>query len=439
VTDADLEWADYAFVSAMGVQQESATAIIARCQAAGVRVVAGGSLFTAEPERFPQVDHLVLGEGELTLPPFLSDLAQGHPQRVYRPTGYADLARSPTPRWDLLDLASYASMNVQFSRGCAFDCEFCNVTALLGHRPRTKTGAQIVTELLALYARGWHRDVFFVDDNLISNRRALRDDLLPALIEWRRRHPGIQFNTQASINLADDPRLMEQLVRAGFTTVFVGIETPNQDSLAECGKRHNLGRDMIADVKRLQRAGLQVQGGFILGFDSDTPAVFERLTEFIRTAGIATAMVGLLQALPGTRLHQRMVQEGRLLNSGNGDNADGQTNLVPGMGLEVARRGYHEVLARLYAPRAYYQRIRTFLREYRVPRLEAPLELAVIWGNLRSFVASVTLLGIIGRERFEYWKLLVWTLSHRPRALRIAITLAIYGHHFRRTAEGHAA
>jgi radical SAM superfamily enzyme YgiQ (UPF0313 family) len=242
--------------------------------------------------------------------------------------------------WELADLRRYASMSVQYSRGCPFDCDFCSVTAMFGHRPRVKTPAQIIAELDGLWQRGWRGAVFFVDDNFIGNKRSLREDLLPALIRWRRGKRGFAFYTEASINLADDEDLMRQMVAAAFDQVFIGIETPEEASLTECNKRQNRSRDLVADVKRIQRAGLQVQGGFIVGFDNDPPTIFQRQIDFIQKSGIVTAMVGLLQAVPGTKLHERLRQQGRLLGATTGDNVDGTTNFIPRMNRETLRDGY---------------------------------------------------------------------------------------------------
>jgi radical SAM superfamily enzyme YgiQ (UPF0313 family) len=433
LTQADLGWADYVFVSAMIVQRDSARALIARCKEAGVKVVAGGPLFTMEHERFPDVDHFVLNEAELTLPPFLADLAMGCAQRLYMTSEFPDIQQTPAPLWAIVNLKHYDTVSLQFSRGCPFNCDFCNVTALLGHRPRVKTAAQIVAELDGLYALGWRKNVFFVDDNFIGNKKQIKSEVLPALIEWRKDKIGLAFSTEASINLADDPELLRLMTQAGFDTVFVGIETPNEDSLAECSKTQNKGRDLVESVKRLQRAGLQVQGGFIVGFDSDTPSIFQQQFDFIQKSGIVTAMVGLLQAPPGTRLYERLKREGRLVNEMSGDNVDGSTNIIPKMGLEPLRKGYRQILDQIYAPQVYYARVLTFLREYQPPQIRFHLEPQYILALGRSIYQ----LGIRGVERAHYWRLFFWTLFRRPRLFPVAITLAIYGFHFRQVVALH--
>ncbi len=435
--DADLAWADCAFISAMGAQRPSAEASIARCKATGLRVVAGGPLFTAQPDEFPDVDHLVLNEAEATLPPFLADLAAGTPQRRYTTTEYPDIERTPVPRWAVAALRCYSQMGVQYSRGCPYDCEFCDVTALFGHRPRTKTAAQIITELDALCALGWRGSVFFVDDNFIGHKKRLRSELLPALAAWRRGRRGLPFNTEVSINLADDEPLMRMMVAAGFTAVFVGIETPVEESLAECGKTQNLHRDLVADIRRIQRQGLEVQGGFILGFDSDPPSAVDRLVDYIQQTGIVTAMVGLLQAMPGTKLHERLRRAGRLLPGASGDNVDGTTNIVPLPGRAPLADGYRDLLRRIYSPEAYYRRVRTYLRTYRRPQLKGRVDAGFLWEQGLAFVRSIVRLGIIGRERAQYWRLLGWTLLTRPRALPRAVTFAIFGYHYRKIVELH--
>lgn len=434
LTDDDLCWADMVFIGAMAIQRDSAKQIIARCKATGLRVVAGGPLFTAEPDAFEEVDHLVLNEAELTLPSFLEDLKIGGLKKIYRSSGFCDLCHTPSPSWDLIDLKKYASMSIQFSRGCPFNCDFCNVTVLFGHRPRLKPVQQVIAELDGIYDAGWRGNIFFVDDNFIGNKRFLKTRLLPALIQWRKDKKGCVFFTEASINLADDAELMGLMVKAGFDSVFIGIESPNEASLTECQKVQNTNRDLIHDVKIMQRAGLQVQGGFIVGFDSDTRSTFKQLVDFIQKSGIVTAMVGLLQAPPGTRLFERLKKDDRLLGMViSGDNVDGTTNIKPKMGGDQLMSGYRFIMGHIYSPRHFYRRVKVFLKEFGNCRVNTPIDLQ----RFLAFFRSSFRLGILGRERFHYWYLMTWTLVRKPRLLPLAVTLAIYGHHFRRICEIH--
>jgi len=430
----ELEWADIAFISAMAVQQKSAREIIALCRSADKKVVAGGPLFTAGYEQFPDVDHFVLNEAELTLPPFLEDLSNGVPEKFYTTEAFPDITKAPAPQWELLEMHKYASMAIQFSRGCPYQCDFCNITALLGHKIRTKTSAQIINELEGLRSHGWKGTVFFVDDNFIAHKSYLKKELLPQLIAWRRTNSLTnRYYTECSINLADDPELLDLMVQAGFNQVFIGIETPDSSALQACGKQHNTSRDLLENIRLIQHAGLEVMGGFIVGFDSDTPSIFSKQIDFIQKSGIVTAMVGILQALPGTRLYERMKSEGRLLNTLSGDNADGDTNIIPNMDAEILRKGYMKMMLYLYSPQNYYQRIRTLLKEYRVPDLKDSMRIS----QLMAFARSIVLLGVIGRERVQYWNMLSWTIFNHRRALPLAITLAIYGHHFRKVCQLH--
>lgn len=431
LTEEDLAWADCAFISSMVVQRKSAGQIIARCKDSGVKVVAGGPLFTSEFEQFQEVDHFVLNEAELTLPPFLADLERGCARRLYKTDEFADIRKTPAPLWELADLKRYACMSIQFSRGCPYHCEFCNITALLGHRPRIKTNEQIIAELDGLYQQGWRGPVFFVDDNFIGNKKQLKTELLPALIKWQEHKVGIKFNTEASIDLADDEQLMQMMAAAGFDNVFIGIETPDEASLTECSKKQNKNRDLVEDVKRIQRSGLQVQGGFIVGFDNDTPSIFQRQIDFIQNSGIVTAMVGLLQAPHGTKLYERLKQEGRLIEHWAGDNVNGTTNIIPTMSLDLLREGYKNILQYIYSPEHYYKRVKTFLREYKPINTQSKLT----FEDIMTFFRSVYHLGIIGKERVHYWKLLLWTHIYRPELFPLAITLAIYGHHFRKVCK----
>ena len=323
LTDEDIKWADYVFISAMVVQQDSVKEVIARCKRLNTRIVAGGPLFTTGYEEFDGVDHFVLGEAEVTLPLFLEDLEKGCARHVYSSGTRPDIRRTPIPLWSLINMNNYSSMNVQYSRGCPFNCEFCDIILLNGHQPRTKEKEQLVAELDELYRRGWREGVFVVDDNFIGNKKKLKLEILPAIIEWRKgkRHPFV-LSTEASINLADDEELMQLMVDAGFSTVFIGIETPNEESLLECAKLQNRNRDLVASVKKIQNCGLEVQGGFIVGFDSDPLSIFKNQINFIQKSGIVTAMVGLLNAPPGTRLYQRLKKENRLVKAFTGNNTD---------------------------------------------------------------------------------------------------------------------
>jgi radical SAM superfamily enzyme YgiQ (UPF0313 family) len=431
LADADLSWADMAFIGAMAVQQDSAKQIIARCRQSGLKVIAGGPLFTSEPDAFEEVDHLVLDEAELTLPSFLEDLKNGRPEKIYRATGFCDLHRTASPAWELIDMKKYASMSIQFSRGCPFNCDFCNVTALFGHRARMKTSQQVLAELDRIYAAGWRGNIFFVDDNFIGNKPYLKTTLLPALIDWRQDKKGCVFYTEASINLADDAELLDLMVKAGFDSVFIGIESPDEDSLTECRKNQNKNRDLLQNVKIIQHSGLQVTAGFIIGFDSDTPSTFRRQIDFIQKSGIVTAMVGILNAPPGTRLFDRLQRENRVDGKVSGDNVDGTTNIIPKMGLPRLLEGYRSIMGHIYSPRHYYRRVRTFLAEFGTPKARTPMD----FQRVLAFFHSSFRLGILGKERFQYWYLLFWTLIRKPRLLPLAVTLAIYGHHFRKICD----
>lgn len=431
--DDDIAWADMVMISAMTVQRDSANEIITRVRAADKVIAAGGPLFTAEPEAFPDVDHLILNEAEITLPLFLADLGRGQPKRIYQTDEYADLTTTPAPLWELIDLRYYDSLSLQFTRGCPFNCDFCNVTALLGHRMRLKTTRQLINELDNIYALGWRRGIFIVDDNFIGNKRILKREVLPALIEWRKGKKGCRFITEASVNLSDDEELIRMMVKAGFTSVFVGIETPDNDSLAECSKSQNLNRDLVSSVKKLQQMGLQVMGGFIVGFDNDDETIFEHMIDFIQESGIVTAMVGLLQAPIGTQLYQRMLHEGRIRNAYSGDNVDGETNIIPKMDATLLKNGYRKILDSIYSAKGFYERVRTFLRNYTPSHHAVTMQ----WEEIAALFASIFEIGIKSKERWQYWKLFFWALFRHPKKFPLAITFTIYGYHFRKVNELH--
>jgi radical SAM superfamily enzyme YgiQ (UPF0313 family) len=433
--DKDLRWADYVFLSAMSIQKESMKTVLDRCKKLGVKVVAGGPLFTQEREEFNDVDYLVLNEAEITLPLFIEDLQEGRPDHIYTSNKWADVTTVPIPLWDLINLKHYASMNVQYSRGCPFDCEFCNITSLYGRVPRTKDSEQVITELEKLYLLGWRGGVFFVDDNFIGNKIKLKREILPAIIQWmeKRQYP-FSFLTEASINLADDEDLMRMMVEAQFDSVFVGIESPNEESLDECTKIPNKNRDLIASVRKIQSFGMEVQAGFIVGFDKDPTSIFERMIEFIQESRIATAMVGLLNAPRGTKLYNRLLGENRLVKSVTGDNTDFSMNFIPKMSYEALIGGYKKIIETIYSPKYYYARVKQFLRDYQ------PTQKKIFharWSHVKAGVKSVLILGLIGKERFYYWRLFFWSLFRRPRLFPLAITFSIYGYHFRKVFEHH--
>lgn len=430
LTDDDIIWADFVFISAMSIQSESANLVIERCKILNAKIVAGGPLFTSSPEYYKDVDHLVLNEAEITLPQFLNDLRNGKPKQKYTSDEWAEITTTPLPQWDLVSINNYTSMNVQYSRGCPYDCDFCDITVLYGRRPRTKTKGQVIAELDALYFYGWRGPVFFVDDNFIGNKVKLKKEILPAIIEWNEKKANpFYFNTEVSINLADDDMLMQLMVKAGFEAVFIGIETPNEESLAECNKTQNINRDLISSIKKIQEFGLEVQGGFIVGFDNDTPTIFNKLTNFIQESGIVTAMVGLLNAPNGTKLQKRLLSEGRLLNDFTGNNTDFSINFIPRMNPKILLEGYKKILNTIYSPKYYYERVMRFLKDFE-PKKKKVFHLNPNY--ILALFKSILKLGVIGEERIYYWKLFFWSLFRKPQLFSLAILFTVYGYHFRK-------
>lgn len=432
LTDDDLRWADCVLISAMTIQKASVREIVSRCRALGIRTVAGGPLFTMEPEEFPEVDHLVLGEAEVTLPPFLADLERGTAQHVYTADGRADMRATPMPSWELLRMGDYACMSVQFSRGCPYDCEFCDITSLYGRKPRLKDTPQFIEELQAIYDAGWKGSVFVVDDNFIGNRNILKKEVLPAMMDWMERHGyPFTFITEVSINLADDPALMVLMRQAGFNHVFVGIETPSEESLKECNKFNNVNRNLIAAVKKIQNYGMEVSAGFIVGFDSDPPSIFERQISFIQQSGIVTAMVGLLSAPRGTRLFERLKRERRLLSEFTGNNTDFfSLNFIPKMNPQRLVEGYRSIVTTIYDPAAFYERVYKFFKEFKPIKRKRSERFRLVY--IKALLQAMFYLGILERGRRHFWKLLVRTAFRYPRFLPNAVIFSVYGFHFRK-------
>jgi radical SAM superfamily enzyme YgiQ (UPF0313 family) len=431
LSQTDIDWADAAFVSGMIVHEESARRAIAQCAAAGKTVIAGGPLFTTGHERFPDVRHFALGESEDYMPQLVDDLGRGRLKPFYHSAGRPDVEKSPIPRWDLLNFNDYATMPLQFSRGCPFDCEFCDVIVMNGRVPRAKSPAKMIAELESLIDAGWKGPVFIVDDNFIGNKARVKT-LLRELIAWRRRRNyRTTFTTEASLNLADDAELLRLMGAAGFKRVFIGIESPEEDALIECSKVQNTRRDLVASVKTIHNAGIEVMGGFIVGFDSDRPGIFARQHQFIQSAGVVTAMVGLLTALPRTRLFNRLQAEGRLLTHSTGNNVDAVLNFIPRLDRDLLVNSYRQLVKRLYEPREYYQRIRAFLRDFRPADPRPPLRRQ----DALAFCRSLWIMGVATRGRREFWKFLLRTSLFHRCAFAEALQLVILGHHFRKVAE----
>lgn len=434
LSEKDLQWADFIFISAMVIQRESVEEIINLAKRAGKKIVAGGPLFTTGYEKFlNDIDHFVLGEAEVTLPFFLEDFKNNNLKKIYQPNRWPNITKTPIPCWELIDMKKYASMSIQFSRGCPFNCEFCDIVFLNGRFPRAKDKEQILAELDALYQRGWRGNVFFVDDNFIGNKVKLKREILPATISWmeEKKYP-FTFNTQLSINLADDKELMELMVKASFDTVFIGIESPDEESLRKCGKFQNINRDLLESIRIIQNQGLQVQAGFIIGFDQDTPSIFGRMTLFIQRSGITTAMVGLLQAPPKTRLWKRLKKEKRLISQPTGSNTDCTINFIPKMNPRSLISGYKRVVNHIYSPKNYYQRLINFLKEYKPKRKR---NYKFDFNQLLALLRSVWFLGVREKERPYYWKIFFWCLFRKPKLFPMIIDMAIKGFHFRKISE----
>ena len=432
LADEDIAWADYVMVSAMVIHREEVAKLGKRCRALDTPLIGGGPLFRAESEESLGVDHVVVGETEELAEQLVADMRRGNVLPHYQAERYPDLALTPQPRWDLVHLNHYATMSVQSCRGCPFDCEFCDVVVLNGRKPRYKSPEQFVGELETLRKLSWHGPVFVVDDNFVGNKRRCRE-LLRAVIAWRARtRTRMTFLTEASVDMAADTEILELMVAAGFKKVFLGLETPNAESLRECRKVQNLRGDLASSVRTIQQAGIEVMGGFIVGFDSDEPDIFQRQFEFIQTTGVVTAMVGLLQALPNSRLYKRLAGEGRLRSRSTGDNTSAGFNFEPRLDREFLLENYRKLMQRLYEPGAYYQRIRTFLKAHRVrgPRPE------LSWRDIGALFRSLWLMGVIHKGRRAYWRLIIGTLVMRPRHIGVAVTLAIMGHHYRMVAAG---
>ncbi|HWT01036.1 MAG TPA: B12-binding domain-containing radical SAM protein [Pyrinomonadaceae bacterium] len=429
---SDVAWADMVFTSAMIVQKESLRLVVEMSKARGKRVVVGGPYVSTSAEDVPDADHIFVGEAETTLPEFLSDLERGETKRFYRAGARPALDLTPAPHFHLAELERYSAMSIQYSRGCPFSCEFCDIIEIYGRVPRTKTNGQMLAELDALLSLGWRGLVFIVDDNFIGNKRNVKR-LLPELIDWSEAHGRpFSFITEASVNLAEDDQLLEMMRRSNFRRVFLGIETPVEESLKEAQKGQNTRRDLLESVRKIQSYGMEVMAGFIVGFDSDPEDIFERQIDFIRESAIPLAMVGLLTALPDTQLWRRLKREGRLLKESSGNNTEGSLNFVPSMNAARLVEGYRRILKTIYSPAEYYRRALdclSYLTQVPEPRRSS------FAADVLAFMRVTLRLGVRDPARAEFWRYMKSAITSHRRNFAHAVTLAAMGYHFRKLTE----
>ncbi len=427
---SDIEWADIVFVSAMIVQKESLKEIVARCKKLNKRVAVGGPYVSTSSEQMLEADFIFVGEAETTVPEFIEDLKRGVAKHIYKAAERPSLSSTPVPDFGLIDLNRYSAMSVQYSRGCPFQCEFCDIIEIYGRVPRTKSNEQMLRELDALRAADWRGLVFIVDDNFIGNKKNVRK-FLPELIEWSKRNEfPFSFITEASVNIAEDEVLLQMMQDAGFRRVFLGIETPVGESLKEAQKGQNTRRDLLESVRKIQDYGMEVMAGFIVGFDNDPKDIFDRQINFIRESAIPLAMVGLLTALPDTQLWHRLEREGRLLKESSGNNTDCTLNFIPKMDQTRLIEGYKAILNNIYSPREYYQRALDCLSRFKQVQVE-PRQNGVMM-NLKTFIRLIVMLGVRDRERLQFWNYFLRVIRYYPRNFTHSLTLAAMGFHFRK-------
>ncbi len=433
VRDEDYRWADLVMVSSMHAQRVDTLAILARARSLGKRTFIGGPWASSEPEKLePLADHVLVGEAEEVFAEIAADLERGTARAVYRVGDKPDMSHSPIPRFDLLKREMYTSMPVQFSRGCPFQCEFCDIITIYGRKPRVKSPAQLIAELDTLRALGWRNEVFIVDDNFIGNaKNALQ--LSIELAKWGKQNGRVfSFYTEASVNLADLPDLMTAMVEANFMYVFLGIESPSAEALKSTKKFQNLRKDNLEQIRTIQESGLWVLGGFIVGFDSDDETIFERQREFIERAGITWAMAGMLQAPPTTPLYDRMKKEGRLFEDSEGTSNFSAPNFRTTMPLNTLLNGLSGLLFDLYTPEAYFQRAFRSLQLWKTRPSQKPPELPMSY-NLRLLVNSMWTQGVRSPYKRAYWKFLGRVVRHYatdPTKLWMGTMILLAGHHF---------
>ena len=432
---SDIDWADMVFITGMLVQKDSLKDVVKRSKARGKRVVVGGPYITTTIDDLPDADHIFVGEAETTLPLFVEELAAGCARRRYEAVERPALSTTPLAHFHLANLKRYSAMCVQYSRGCPFSCEFCDIIEIYGRVPRTKSNQQMLAEFDALRDLNWRGIVFIVDDNFIGNKKNVRQ-LLPALAEWqkRNRYP-FSLLTESSVNLADDTPLLQDMREAGFRRVFLGIETPVKESLKEAQKSQNRG-NLLDAVKRIQSYGMEVMAGFIVGFDNDPEDIFERQIDFIRKSAIPLAMVGLLNALPGTQLWNRLHREGRLLGEASGNNTTCTLNFKTRMDPTVLVRGYQTIMRTIYSPREYYQRALESMKRTDHEVVE-PQQYNLI-SSFTALVRVLVKLGLFDSKRIDFWRFITHALLKDKARIAETLRLAAMGYHFRQLNQAYS-
>jgi radical SAM superfamily enzyme YgiQ (UPF0313 family) len=432
---SQIEWADMVFITGMLAQKESLHEIVERCRKLGKRIVLGGPYVTSTIEELPYADHIFQGEAETTLPQFFEDLERGTAKRTYKAPERPPMSLAPIADFGLVNMKKYSCMSVQYSRGCPFSCEFCDIIEIYGRIPRTKSNQQVIAEFNELKRLGWRGPLFIVDDNFIGNKKNVRL-LMPELIEWQKKN-GYPFSllTEASVNLADDDDLLSAMKEAGFRRVFLGIETPVEESLKEAQKSQNRG-NLLESVRKIQSHGMEVMGGFIVGFDNDPEDIFERQIEFIRESAIPMAMVGMLNALPDTQLWKRLEKEGRLLGAdATGNNTIATVNFIPKMDVDTLIAGYQRIMRTIYKPSEYYRRALDSLQ--RVPQ-DVP-EAHQYHGikAVKAFLRIAFKLGVLDAERREFWRFFLEAArTHHDRMTEL-LRHAAMAYHFRKLNESY--
>lgn len=424
INEDDIYWADLVFISAMNVQSNSVRELIEKLNHYDKTIVAGGPLFTHEYNEYDGVDYFVLNEAEITLPQFLTDLENGKPKHIYKSTEFADVHKTPNPMWELANLNDYLYAVVQYSRGCPYLCDFCDVTALFGRKPRVKTPDQIINELDSLIAHGNNEQILFADDNLIGNKNLLKKELLPALIEWRKKNPYAPgFATQVTINLVDDEELAKLMLEAGFRHILVGIESIDEESLIAMKKKQNTRRNILEDIRHLQELGIIITGTFIVGLDTDKPTVFDDVINFIQESGIVLSIVNILKAPPGTELYDRMKSENRLLDTFKfGEEA---TNVIPKMGMEKLKSGYEKIINRIYSPESVYKRIEKYFELERKYKVQQPLKRKITLKDIFTALRIFYILGFADNNKKFFWRLIFKTLKRNYNYLDLTILFSL--------------